>query len=211
MNATRVSKSAGLRLGMILTAMLLMVSCLPANGSEAVITVTGTLSGGRDDYGIFGMGRSMPKGTPYTIVFTFDGTKGKAMPAGCPGSGSRIVGGGQASPGTAVITINGKSYEFGHKPDARSRTWRSIATLCSDSEIGIALEEGPHSLTSGVNIKIRPNQGQRSLTQNGDWRGALSLSDFEARNGDNAFAIRRNYSSETMSYLAVDSVTVSGR
>src|ERR1035438_998062 len=157
MNATRVSKSAGLRLGMILTAMLLMVSCLPANGSEAVITVTGTLSGGRDDYGIFGMGRSMPKGTlytsglfgmgrsmpkgtPYTIVFTFDGTKAKGMPAGCPGSGSRIVGGGQASPGTAVLTINGKSYEFGHKPDARSKTWRSIATLCSDSEIGVAVE-----------------------------------------------------------------------
>jgi hypothetical protein len=62
-----------------------------------------------------------------------------------------------------------------------------------------------------VNIKIRPNQGQRSLTQNGDWRGALSLSGFDARNGDNAFAIRRNYFSETMSYLAVDSVTVSGR
>src|ERR1035438_3258813 len=165
MNATRVSKSAGLRLGMILTAMLLMVSCLPANGSEAVITVTGTLSGGRDDYGIFGMGRSMPKGTPYTIVFTFDGTKGKGMPAGCPGSGSRIVGGGQASPGTAVLTINGKSYEFGHKPDARSKTWRSIATLCSDSEIGVAVEEGPHSLTSGVNIKIRRSEEHTSELQ----------------------------------------------
>jgi len=212
MNATRVSRSAGMRLGMVLTAMLLMVMCFrPASGSDVVITVKGTLNGGRDNYGIFGMGKNMPKGTPYTLVFTFDEAKGRPMPAACPNSGSRIVGIGQGSPGTAVITINGKSFEFGHKPDARSRAWRSIVTVCSESEIGMAVEEGHYSLATGVNIRINPNLGSRSLTQDRDWRSPVALSNFHARNDDNAFAIRRNYYGETMSYLSVDSVTVSGR
>jgi hypothetical protein len=210
MNATRVSKSAGLRLGLILIAMLMMVSCLPANGSEVVITVKGTLNGGRDDNQIFGLGKVMPKGTPYTIVFTFDDTKGQQVPPGCPNSGSKIVGMGSKSPGTAVITINGNAFEFGHKPDARSRAWRSISTLCSGSEIGMAVEEGHYSMVTGVNIKVTPNQGQKSLTQDRDWRSPVALSKFYARNGDNAFAIRRNYYGETMSYLSVDSVTVGG-
>ena len=213
MNATRVSIGAGLRLGMILTLMVLMVMCFrPANGSEVVITVKGEINGGRDDFGTFGMGRTMPMGTPYTLVFRFDDTKGKAIPGACPNSGSRIVGIGQSSPGTALLTINGKSYEFGRRPDARSRAWRSIATVCSDSEIGMAVEEGHYSLASGVNIKIVPNPGQRSLTQDRDWRGSLSVSKFYARNGDNAFAINRpgNYGAQTMSYLSVSSVTVGG-
>ena len=155
MNKRRVRIRAGLRLGMVLTSTLLMVMCsLPANGSDTVITVKGTINGGRDDYGIFGMGKAMPAGTLYTLVFTFDETKGKPMPPGCPNSGSRIVGIGQTSPGTAVLTINGKSFEFGLKPDARSRAWRSVASACSDSEISMAVEEGHYSLVTGVNIKI---------------------------------------------------------
>ena len=212
MNAIRVSKSAGLRLGMVLTAMLLMVMCFrPASGSEVVITVKGTLNGGRDDYGIFGMGRKMPGGTPYTLVFTFDEAKGRPMPAACPNSGSRIVGIGQSSPGIAVLTINGKSFEFGHKPGARSRAWRSIGTVCSESEIGMSVEEGRFPVISGMNIRINPNRGGRSLTQDRDWRGSVALSNFYARNDDNAFVIRRNNSSETMSFLSVDSLTVGGR
>jgi len=213
MNTIRVPISAGLKLGLVLTAILMMMMFFrPATGPEVVVTVTGILYGGRDDFGIFGMGRVMPKGTPYTLIFTFDDTKGKPMPARCPGSGSGIVGSGQFSPATAVLTINDKSYGFGNKPDARSKTWRHTPSVCSESEIGIAVEEGPSSLASGVNIRIGPNRGDGPLTQDGDWRDALSLSRFNARSGENAFAIRRpwNYSAETMSYFSVDSITISG-
>jgi sugar lactone lactonase YvrE len=213
MNARSVSKSAGLRLGMILTSILMTVMCLrPARGSEVVITVKGTVNGGRDMLGIFGMPRNiMPAGTPYTIVFTFDDTKGTVMYLGrCPNSGSGINGAGPASPGTAVLTINGKSFEFGGRPGSRARAWRNIATFCSDSELGISVQEGKAPLMTGVNIKIMPNPGQRSLSQERDWKSAVSLSNFDARNGDNAFVVRRDYNAETMSYLSVSSVTVSG-
>jgi len=212
-NAIRVSNRAGRTLGMALTAILL-VGCRPARGGDITITVTGTVNGGRDYFGIFGLGRTVPQGTPYKLVFTFDDTKGLPMNLGrCPSSGSGITGAGPMSPGTAVLTINGKSFEFGRKPDARSKTWRSVATVCSSSEIGIAVEEGPAAMPSGVSIKVRPNQGQKPLTQNGNWQSGVSLSNFDARNVDNAFAIRRpwNYSAETMSYLSVDTVTISGR
>src|ERR1700735_5015323 len=102
MNATSVSIRAGLRLGMILAAVIPMVSCFrPAEGPEVVITVTGTVNGVRDDFRIFSATRSVPKGTPYTLVFTFDDTKGQPMPGPCLLSGSGITGGGQLSPAIA--------------------------------------------------------------------------------------------------------------
>jgi hypothetical protein len=88
-----------------------------------IITVTGTVNGARDDFRIFGTESGVPQGTPYTLVFRFDDTKGQPMPAPCPGSGSGITGGGQLSPGSAVLTINGKSYEFGRCPPPRP-CWR---------------------------------------------------------------------------------------
>jgi DNA-binding beta-propeller fold protein YncE len=196
---------------MILTAILLTVSCLrPANGSEVVITVTGTLNGGRDMLGVFGMPNNvMPAGTPYTLVFTFNEANGKPLRYGCPNAGSGLVN-GLGSSAIAVLTINGKSYPFGLKPDARSKVWRTVATICSDSEIGMSVQEGQDPLMTGVNIKIMPNPGQRSLTQSKDWKDALSLSSFDARNADNAFAIQHDHSAETMSYLSVSTVTVSG-
>ncbi len=207
MNARSVPNSAGLRLGLSLTAILLIGS---ARAEEITITVTGTLNGGRDMFGIFAMpGNIMDAGTPYTLTFTFDDSKGQALKGG-PCTGTGIFGTGQNSPGTAVLTINGKSYEFGRKPDAVSRIWRALPSSCSDCELGFLVKEGPESLMSGVNIKVSANRGQKALTGERDWRSDVSLSNFEARNTYNAFAIRRpgNYSAQTMSYLSVSTVTV---
>jgi hypothetical protein len=144
--------------------MLMTVMCFRPDATEVVITVTGTVNGVRDDLRIFGKERGVPKGTPYTLVFTFNDTKGQPMTPPCPGDGSGITGVGRESPSTAIITINDKSYEFGRRPDVRSRAWRWISSLCTDSEIGAAVEEGERDLVSGVHIKIRPNRGETTIT-----------------------------------------------
>lgn len=213
MNATRVSNRAGRRLGMTITAILaLMLGLRPIEAAEITATVTGTLNGGGDMLGVFGLRRGMPKGTPYVIVFTFDDTKGMPMKGRCPGGLTGIVGGGKTSPGKAVLTINGKSYEFGNRPDARSQMWRSIETPCSHSSFGMSVQEGHWSQPSGVNVLITPDYGGKSLTQDKNWRDPISLSNFMAKNGDNAIFVRQpgNYAAETISYLSVDIVTVKG-
>jgi sugar lactone lactonase YvrE len=209
MNARSVSKSAGRRSGMFIMAILLMLLCFRARASEVTITVTGTLNGGNDYAGVFGGGK-MPAGTPYTLVFTFDDSKGRAMSAACPHSSTGITGMRENSPGTATLTINGRSHVFGQMPDARSRTWRTITTFCSSSEIGIDVAEGQGYLPSGVNIKITPVEGERSLTQSLDWRSAVSLSKVYDLNKDNRFAIFRNSAGGTVSSLSIGNVTVSG-
>ena len=214
MNARSVSGRGGfVVIAVVAFLIIAMKSCgAAAGGPEVVITVTGTVSGAKDDFHLFGTGKGVPAGTPFKLVFTFDRTNGRPYADRCSGV-SRIVGSGKNSPGIAEMTINGKSFVFGTRPDARSKAWRSIETSCSDSEIGIVVQEGPYPLESGVNIEIHPNQGRGSLTQDKNWSGSLSLSDFDARNGDNAFAYRRpgNYAAETMSYLSVGTVTVGGR
>ena len=175
------------------------------------MTVTGVVNGGRDMFAVFGMPKNIiPKDTPYTLAVTFDDAKGHAIQGGpCAENGTGIVGSGPNSPAIAMLTINGKSFEFGHRPDARSRAWRSIPSSCSDSELGISVQEGREPLMTGVNIKITANRG-KALTGNRDWKSDLSVTDFDAKNGDNAFFIRHpgNYGAETMSYLSVSTVTV---
>jgi hypothetical protein len=214
MNATRVSIPAARRPGKLLTAAFLLLTAFrPAKAAEITITVTGTLAGGNDYFGVFGMGRSMPAGTPFTLIYTIDDSVGGPMyPGSCPNAMSGTSGAREHSPVTAVLTVARKSYEFGRRPDAKSSAWRYIATGCSQSEIGINITEGRAPLEMGISIRINPNQGAKSLTQDGDWRKAISLSNFYARNTFNSFAIRRpgNNMGGTQSYLVVKSLTVSG-
>jgi len=205
------ARSVSIRIGMAVTSILLIARGIPAKASEVTITVTGTSNGGKDMFGIFGMpGNIFPAGTPFTLVFTFDEAKGtSAFNGPCNIGGSGIVGAGVGSPGKAVLTINDKTYEFGTRPNAKSRTWRGVPTACSQSEIGINIQEGPYPLESGVDIKIHASPG-KVLTRDRNWKGEIMLSDFDARSGENAFAIRRpgNYTQETKSFLNVATVTV---
>jgi hypothetical protein len=208
MNARSVSIPAWLRPG-ILTTLAILTACTSNQAAETTITVTGTVNGGYDYLGVFGS-RVMKGGTPYTLVFTIDDSKGGAINTGCPDSGSGISGFHENSPVTAILTIAGKSYEFGRKPDARSRAWRTITTFCSDSEIGMSITEGRAPLEMGISIRISPSAGHKSLTQDKDWRKPVSLTNVYARNTYNEFAIRQpgNYAGGTQSYLSVDSVVV---
>jgi hypothetical protein len=211
MNVTNRFAGRYFRAGIVLFSSFVLSG--PAKGSEVVITVAGTLNGGNEYLGIFGMGRAMRAGTPYTLVYTFDDTKGQTIGSqACPNSASGISGEGKASPATAVLTIGQKSYMFGRGPNARSKTWRSIASGCSSSEIGIEIMEGQQPLQMGVSTRLAPTQGARSLTQTADWRSALSLSSVYARNTYNHFVITRpnDYAGGTESYLLVSSVTISG-
>ena len=180
---------------------------------NTTITVTGTLSG--EDYlHIFGPGRVIPGDTPFSLVFTFDQSKGETdRRADCANGFSAIRGAGANSPGTAVLTVGAKSYVFGKSADARSSAWRSVASPCSRSEIGMDITEGKSPLVSQVHIRLVPPDGVRSLTQENDWRSAISASRFGwVRPMENAFAISQpgNYASGDRGYLQVLSVTVGG-
>ena len=88
------------------------------------------------------MGRSLDE-KPFTVVYTFDDTKGAQTPlAGCKGTATGTEGYGPNSPGTAVLTIGTKSYTFGLQKNAHSAIWREIASTCSDSQIDIEVHEG---------------------------------------------------------------------
>jgi hypothetical protein len=201
------------RTGSALALLALSVLAPPkARGSETIITVNGTLNGGNDYLGVFGMGRSLPAGTPYTLVYTIDDTKGEAiMSRQCPSAGTGIAGIHEASPVTAVLAIGTKSYAFGRRKDTHSTAWRTVANGCSNSEIGIEITEGQGPLAMGVRTRVRPLT-TRTLTQDGDWRSNLSLTNVYAPNTYNQFVIMQpgNYAGGAESYLSVTSVTVNG-
>jgi hypothetical protein len=205
MFTTRVSIPAWLRSGLLI---LLTLSALKA--AEVTITVTGTLAGGRDHLRVFGPELNMNAGTPFTLIYTVDDSKGqKLWQNGCPDGGSGILGGGPFSPVKAVLTINGKSHEFGVRPDSRSSVWRFVPTRCSGSEIGVDITEGKWPIVSGVRIKLLPKLN-RPLTTNGDWKSALTLTEFYAPSMGNEFTVttQANNYTLTSSHLIVASVTV---
>lgn len=201
------------RTGSALALLALSVLAAPrARGSQTIITVNGTLNGGNDYLGVFGMGRNLPAGTPYMLVYTIDDTKGQAIVSRqCSSAGSGIAGIHEASPVTAVLTIGKNSYAFGRRKDAHSIVWRWVATGCSASEIGIEITEGQAPLAMGVRTRVRPLT-TRTLTQDTKWQSALSLVNVYAPNMYNQFVIMQpgNYAGGAESYLSVTNVTVSG-
>jgi hypothetical protein len=185
---------------------------MPNRGAEITITVTGTLNGGHDYLGIFGMGKGMPAGTPYTLIYTFDDTKGEPMHSTlCPGSSTGTTGSGAESPGIAMLTIAGRSHSFGKGVAPRSSTWRSVASRCSISEISVEVREGRPPFESGIKTRFGTADGRGSLTREGDWRSVLMTTSVYGRNMYNEFGITRsgNNIGGTQSYLSVNTVTIS--
>ena len=214
MNARSVSKRssnrAGLRFGKLFIAIALIFMPRLARAGEVVITVTGTLWGGEDGFRIFGLGKTLPEGTPFTVVATFDDTKGKTYDGGnCAGAGSAIMTTEKGSPGTAVLTINGKSVEFGHPKQTKSGTWRWIGNSCSTSQIGFGISEGPNE--SGVGIRVEPKEGIANLITDPDWRHPATITNMYGTPSSNCFAIVRPGELErtTQSQLNVKSIVIS--
>ena len=193
MNTRSVSIHAGRRLGItLITITLLLLAYRQMKGAEVVATVTGIVRGGSGDMlHIFGTKRDMT-GQPFTLVFTFDDTKGKPIKiTQCQGTASGVEGDGDDSPGKAVLTIGDKSYTFGAGKRRHSGTWREITTDCARSHIVFQVNDNTDKYSNTIELNIRPAIGARSFTQDTDWRHPLS---FSLDNYDNmsGFAIGLN-------------------
>ncbi len=208
MNARSVSKSAGLRLGMALTSVLLISRGIPAKAAEVVITAVKGTATGEDYLGIFGTEKVIPKGTPFTLVYTFKDAVGEAVKVRCPNSGSGVTGAGRNSPGKAALTIGESSHSFGDKDDSRSTVWRTVPSRCGGGGIAMAVSDGRTPLLSGIQVTIQPRR--EVLTTDADWRTPLSLSAFTAPREGNTFTITRagSFGLTTRAFLSVESVTV---
>jgi hypothetical protein len=198
---------AGRRLGIPTTLFLLAVSMQAA---EIVVTVTGTLSGGADGAGIFNAGKSLD-GLPFELVFRFDDSKGMALVPNqsCPTSGSGITAIQGSSPGTAVLTVNGVSHEFGKTRGAKSMAYRSIASWCSESGLRFEVDEGSMGyFNTVVNVIAEPQEGTRSLTQETSWRAPLSTTAIKEWSNRSGFGIVRNMMHQSGAQFKVKSITV---
>lgn len=119
---------------LLVTAVVYLVALgLPARASLVTATITGTVLGGSDQgsngIGVFGPVGNLA-GRPFTLVFTFDDTKGQQTVSGTPPNYSAIQGSGSSSPGTAVLTIGGTSVHYPLANDLAnsysSSAWRSV-------------------------------------------------------------------------------------
>jgi hypothetical protein len=178
-----------------------------AQAAQMVVTVKGTVSG--EDYlQVFGSDKNIAKGTPFTLVYTFDDNRGEFMAMRCPNSGSGISGIGQNSPGIAILTIGGASYVFGNEPNARSSAWRNVPTRCGPAAIGFQVSEG-HQLGTAISVILHAPVLGRALTTDAYWRNPVSLSHFSLTD-INTFTIMRDgsFGLTTRGDLRVASVTV---
>lgn len=191
MNAAQIHRHAGASLhsGIWLITVMLLLALRPLSAAEIVVTLTGIVDAGWDNFPLFMVGPEVPrvkgqrdlKGQPFTVVYTFGDTKGQfTPPRTCPGSATGITGGRQALPATAVLTIGNVSFTFGtHMQNAHAGAWRSIASACSESEIDFDVNEGVSPMNNVVNFTLRPAKGTRSLAQNADWRAPVSIAGFD--------------------------------
>ncbi len=220
MNTTYLHRRAGcLRSsGKLLTAALLLLTVQTAKCAEIVVTLTGVIAGGWDQFPLFNVGTKLKgnagwdlKGQPFTLVYTFDDIKGQATPpVNCPGAASGIKGDFDSSPGIVTLTIGEKSVTFGTRKDSHSGIWREIDSSCSQSMMGLEVMEGGGWSNGNTifNIRVMPAQGGRSLTQNPDWRAPLSIVDPD-NSGVFVITHRGDFGHEVKGSLDVKRLTVS--
>src|ERR1700683_2543638 len=124
-----------------ITTLLAVIITANAHAAEVIYTVRGVINDGQDYLAIFGLGKAMPKGTPFMLVFTFEDSKGLPTKVRCANAGSGILGNNQQSPAIAILTIANTSYVFGRKPEAASSAWRG-AGACDGAEIAASVSDG---------------------------------------------------------------------
>ena len=169
----------------------LVSACLPkvAEAELVTVTITGTVDRGTDVTGVFLSPNTSFTGQSFTLVFTFDDSKGTetvqncaGVPCGSGDSGTTYTDAPGAllsslSPGTAVLTINGISFAFG----------TSSALTSSYSTVGrfLPFEGNPGSVSfdindyypnggAGVFATIFPASGTPPLSTNYDWRSPFT-------------------------------------
>jgi hypothetical protein len=157
---------------MLLTMLLLIM--LPLRAAEITATITGVLTGGWDQLGIFATGTEAKNmsGKPFTLVFTFDDARGN--PQADKGS-SGLSGTSPQSPGKAVLTLGDGSFIFGGE---KFSTW---SVYRSPTYMQIVVNERKGSLFNfapEVDVRIMPASGSRSSFGT-DWKAPLSRSDID--------------------------------
>jgi hypothetical protein len=166
-----------------------------ALASQVVITVTGTVASGDDLSGVFGPPNGNLTGDTFTLVFTFDDTLGTQTTLSCGGMPyqTSITSTPTSNPGTATLTIGGKSFTSGvlnASYGANSETYRSYASnsSCSaNSLIYLSVGDGYLDNGSGINGFVEPADGT-ILTSNPNWEAPLSDSNLYA-NPNNDYTI----------------------
>jgi hypothetical protein len=172
--------------------------CLPqaARAAQVFVTITGTVTDGYDMTGVFGKPNTDLKDQPFTVIFTFDDTKGKQQVLTCspdnsaPAYYSSIGGSGASSPGTAVLQIAGRSFPIGagalDQTVIGSYALRYVVTPCSSESaagFGVKVVYGENSSSrqiSGISwvgpdgaATVFPAPGTE-LSTNYDWRAPIN-------------------------------------
>jgi hypothetical protein len=173
MKTINATYSAWRKPGM-LTIILLLVALRQGKASEVDITITGVLTGGWDQLGVFFRGNEAKdlRGKPFTLDYTFDDSMGKPNVSGNCIQG--LSGEGKPSPGKAVLTLGNASYTFGGGVKFSSS---GIYRDCAGTLIAIFVTEKKGTFFNeapAVDVRITPGNGIPSLPQSRDWRTPMA-------------------------------------
>jgi hypothetical protein len=145
-----------------------------ALAAVVIIRVTGVVTSGVDQTGIFGRANTNLAGKDYTQVFIVDDTKGtKTVPLGTPPYASHIAATPTSNPMTATITIGNGTVYYGVRPTnappnslvTRQSNQMVISTGGESYWVGTAVGEG--SMEAGISFAYPP------YTANYNWESAL--------------------------------------
>jgi hypothetical protein len=180
---------------LFVTAALLFVG-MPCDAVAAlvIIRVTGVVTAGIDQTGVFGPPNTNLAGKDYTQLFIVDDTKGtKTILLGNPPYASSIAATTGSNPMTATLTIGGGTFYFGVLPTtatpnssvSRQSDQTSLSTGDEAYAVGNAFGEGV--MTAVVNFLYPP------YTANYSWESSLDYTTAANNTSGGSFVIYHGY------------------
>jgi hypothetical protein len=193
---------------------LMAILPLSVLASQVDITITGLVLSGADNSGVFGAPNTNLTGDPYSLVFTFDDTKGIQTMATCNGTPYfiSIASTSSSNPGTATLRIGAGSFTFGVLNAAYQADSEAAKNdpPCNDSEIGLAAGDGYFGNGSGLNGTVEAAAGT-TFGSNPGWAAPFSDSNLA---GGESLQFEISELGTTGQYangeLSAQSITVSG-
>ena len=158
----------------MMAALLSIAAPCAGVAALVIIRVTGVVTSGIDQTGVFGPPNTNLAGKGYTQVFTIDDTKGtKTVTVGKPPYASNIAATAGSNPMTATITIGSGTVYYGVRPTnappnslvSRQGDQMSISTGGESYWVGNAVGEG--SMEAVINFASPP------YTANYNWESVL--------------------------------------
>jgi hypothetical protein len=210
----------------IVSAIVIVAFCFvpPAVASIVTMTVTGQVFTGTDYTGVFGFAPNTGlSGQNFTLVFTFDDTKGKQSVQNLLGMpcGSSIANSGLSNPGKAVLKIGTGSWTFGTlQGDVQlSMAERVLSNCAPPNEISALVLDEPNGGGSAsddavtFSVEVLPGTIQAA---NYSWEDAFSASQFASTGGSFSITVLGPPPEEANvdlagGTLAPTSITVSGQ